>query len=101
MLLRIHVWRRRPERASSVNWTGRELLARSTIEDEFEDEDEFETKTIDRPLDPSPANLAGAFNKILVGCELFQTHRATGVKPVGADPDFRSETEFAAIIEPR
>ena len=48
----------------------------------------------------SPSYLPRAFDEILVAGEFLQTHRATRVKPVGADPDFSPKTEFATIVEP-
>ena len=43
------------------------------------------------------ANLAHAADDVLVSRQLFECHRPTCMKFVGADTDFRAETKFAAI----
>ena len=41
--------------------------------------------------------LAISVNNIFGCCQFLQSHRASGVKLLGADTDFRTETEFKAV----
>src|SRR6516164_6587590 len=44
-------------------------------------------------------NLAGACNQIFITRQFFETHWTSGVKPVGAYPNFGAKSKFAAVIE--
>jgi hypothetical protein len=48
-----------------------------------------------------PPHLSRSVDHVFVGAEFAQPHGAARVQPVGADADFRAESELEAVVEPR